>query len=44
MKCVHHMGCSSAAVSGNVVKFSKVRASEFTVGKDFMVRKEFTVQ
>ena len=28
MKCVHHMGCSSAAVSGNVVKFFKVRASQ----------------
>ena len=28
MKCVHHMGCSSAAASGNVVKFFKVRASQ----------------
>ena len=26
-KCVCHIGCSSAAVSGNVVKFFKVRAS-----------------
>ena len=28
MKCVRHIGCSSEAASGNVVKFFKVRASQ----------------
>ena len=27
-QCVHHIGCSSKAASGNVVKFFKVRASQ----------------
>ena len=40
-----HMGCSSKAASGNVVRFFIcVCVMEFRVGKEFTVRKEFRVQ
>ena len=32
-KCMHHLRCSSKAALGNMVKFSRVQASEFLIGR-----------